>query len=375
MDPAHPCPRQPRRFPARLLLVAALVATVTAVGAGAAALAGDSWTAEEQQFAYELNRARWSPVEVEAAAGLPAGTIAPRPPLAVNDSLAAAAGFRVDEMAQYGYFAHQSPVTGDWPNKVARDFGYPLPPWFPDDENNIESIFGGSPWVDDALRAFVGSPSHRDHVMGQGGFAAYNEIGVGANLGKGLWGALIATDAYSGPFLTGVVFADADGNRRLDLGEGLPGVTITAGNQTTTSNAAGGWALRLPPGRYKITATGGSFAGTAAATVRLGKYSVRVDFISGLRRPQIRAYALCAGKAPTILGTAGRDRIQGTPGDDVIHGLGGNDIINGGGGNDLICGGGGNDTLRGGPGRDILIGGGGFDTCLGGETNLSCEAG
>jgi len=370
-SPRRPTHAHPR--PARLLLLAGLVAAVISVGAGASALAADPWTAEEQQFAYDLNRARWSPAGVEAAAGLPAGTIAPRPPLAVNDSLAAAAGFRVDEMAQHDYFAHRSPITGDWPNKVARDFGYPLPLWFPDDENNIESIFGGNPSGEVALGAFIGSPSHRDHVMGQGGFAAYSEIGVGANLGKSLWGALIATDAQPGLFLTGVVFADADGDRRLDLGEGLAGVTITAGGQTTTSNAGGGWALRLPAGRYRITADGGPLPVTSTAVVRLGKYNVGVDFLSGLARPQVRAYETCAGKAPTILGTAANDRIQGTPGDDVIAGGAGRDIINGGGGNDLICGGGGNDTLRGGTGRDILIGGGGTDTCLGGEDNRTCE--
>ena len=358
----------------RLVWVGLLVAATLAVPAAVSA-AGDPWTAREQSFVYELNQARWSPAALEAAAGLPAGTISPRPPLAVNDLLAAAAGFRTDEMAQYDYFAHQSPITGDWPNKTARDFGYPLPPWFPNDENNIESIFGGSPFVADALRAFAGSPSHRVHVMGQEGFAVYNEIGVGANLEEGLYGALIATDAHAGLFLTGVVFADADGDGLLDLGEGLAGVTVTAGGRTATSNTGGGWALRLPAGRYSITASGGPFTGTSVASVRLGKYSVGVDFLSGVSRPQIRAYALCAGKAPTILGTAANNRIQGTAGDDVILGGKGRDVINGGGGNDLICGGGGSDTLRGGLGNDTLIGGPGTDTCLSGDTTRTCETG
>ena len=36
---------------------------------------------------------------------------------------------------------------------------------------------------------------------------------------------------------------------------------------------------------------------------------------------------LCAGRAATIVGTSGNDRIEGTPGDDVIAGLGGKDRL------------------------------------------------
>ena len=53
----------------------------------------------------------------------------PRPPLAANDQLFDSAGFHAEEMATYDYFGHQSEVTGDWPNQMARDAGYPLPDW------------------------------------------------------------------------------------------------------------------------------------------------------------------------------------------------------------------------------------------------------
>jgi Ca2+-binding RTX toxin-like protein len=64
----------------------------------------------------------------------------------------------------------------------------------------------------------------------------------------------------------------------------------------------------------------------------------------------------------TLLGTAGRDRLQGTPGHDVICGLGGNDILIGSTGNDKLYGGAGNDKLDGGLGDDDLRGEDGADT-------------
>jgi CSLREA domain-containing protein len=74
----------------------------------------------------------------------------------------------------------------------------------------------------------------------------------------------------------------------------------------------------------------------------------------------------CDGKAATVVGTPGPDRLKGTPGPDVIRGLAGDDVIAGVEGDDLICGGSGRDTLRGGPGKDRLIGGAGSDKLSGG---------
>jgi hypothetical protein len=64
----------------------------------------------------------------------------------------------------------------------------------------------------------------------------------------------------------------------------------------------------------------------------------------------------CDGRAATLVGTSGRDRLVGSDGPDVILGLGERDVIDGRGGDDLICGGDGNDVLLGGPGDDRLLG-------------------
>ena len=85
----------------------------------------------------------------------------------------------------------------------------------------------------------------------------------------------------------------------------------------------------------------------------------------------------CDGRAATIVGTAGPDRLVGTPGPDVIVAGGGDDLVVGMGGDDVICGGAGNDSLQGGEGNDRLFGQGGTDQCVGGpgvDVAATCEA-
>ena len=70
---------------------------------------------------------------------------------------------------------------------------------------------------------------------------------------------MTATDGTGPLFLTGVVYTDTNGNGRMDVGEGLSDVTVAAGTFSTKSNAAGGWALRVPAGSYRVSASGGRF--------------------------------------------------------------------------------------------------------------------
>lgn len=99
--------------------------------------------------------------------------------------------------------------------------------------------------------------------------------------------------------------------------------------------------------------------------------------------PAVAAQAApkCFGRAATIVGTSGSEKLVGTPGPDVIVGRYGNDEIHGRGGRDRICGGQGEDRLYGGGGDDKihagrgdesgrgawLFGGGGNDLLLGGQ--------
>ena len=106
---------------------------------------------------------------------------------------------------------------------------------------------------------------------------------------------------------------------------------------------------------------------TASEATDLGvTYSLSTEATNPLVLPAVLGVstASCAGKAPTIVGTRGNDRLAGTKRADVIVGLGGRDVLIGKGGNDRLCGGTGVDMLDGGRGLDRCIGGPGRDHAL-----------
>ena len=292
---------------------------------------------DRQQFVYELNRARWNPVAYGAAANVTWDNMVARPPLALDDRLLESSQSKADEMAVYGYFAHRSQVTGLWPNQLARNAGYPLGSDFAVEANNVESLHSGSPVVFDVLTSFAKSPIHRRHLFGESWFENHREIGVGRSAIENFWAVHTAFRPDIRPLVTGVVFADGNDNDRMDFGEGLPGVTVHVGDQTVVTNAGGGYSLEVAAGSHTVTVFGSGFSGVSRGEIRVETYNVGVDFVSGSRTPVVRAYRLCEGLEPTILGTSGNDVLVGTPGRDVIHGLGGRDLIDGRGGDDIIC--------------------------------------
>ncbi len=287
-----------------------------------------SVSAEEQQFVYLLNLARHDPVAYQREVGLAVDLsgIAARPPLAVHECLMQSAGLRSDEMAQHDYFGHLSPVTGDWPNKVARDQGYDLPSGWADDENYIESISAGD-WYDQAaapLHALIvdqgrSTAGHRRHLLGVDAFYAENrEIGVGyaadpaSSYGR-YWTVHIARRDPAEVFVTGVVFDDGDGDGRYDPGEGLPGVTLQAGDFSATTNDAGGFSLAVAPNRwYRIHASEPGSAVLATGNVLVGDANVEVDIRSGISG----AFVNFANQ-PTSAWTNPQDRLDVSANRDV----------------------------------------------------------
>jgi hypothetical protein len=349
----------------RLVVIAAvgalaLAATVAPVGANEPRV--------QQQLVYELNRARWDPYGFaqRTRITLPGGVL-PAPPLAVNDALTASAAFRADEMAVEGYIGHRSPVTGRWPNEVARSFGFDLPSVYRDASNSIESLSVGSSILLKTLRSLIDSPAHRAHLLGEGGFAAHTEVGAGRSDAENYWTIQTGVRPGTGVFVTGVVFDDADGDGRMDAGEGLAGVRVHAGDRSVLTNAGGGYSIAAKRGRLRVWVDDRGIA--SSTRVRVGDYNVMVDFRASDPEPVVRRYDLCAGLPPTILGTEGDDVITGTPGPDVILAGAGHDRIDGRGGDDVICGGPGRDIIRGSDGADLIDGGGGRDRIIGGRGN------
>ncbi len=250
----------------------------------------------EQLIIYELNRARNNPVRFAQENNLPVDLsgVVPQPPLAVNNALVGSASFHAEEMATFNYFAHQSAVTGDFPNKMARDNGYVLPDFYPNTANNIESIAAGTFLVnavgplallieDEGLEP----PGHRIQLLAMNSFfQTHREIGAGfafnaAATFRNYYAIHTAVSPGNDQFLTGVAYNDANGNGRYDLGEGLGGVAVSDGIDTVSTNAAGGWSILVGPGTHTVTASGGGFGGVAAATVTVISKNVEIDFVSG----------------------------------------------------------------------------------------------
>jgi uncharacterized protein YkwD len=271
-----------RRTIRRVLPVLALAAVVL----GSAGVAAAETSAEEQQFIYELNVARHDP-SAYAGAHLSGdvadhvASLAPRPPLAVNDTLGASARFHSAEMAETPYFNHRSDATGEYTNQLIRRFGYPLPSWYPDEANNAESIAGGYSSFSAALEGFMGSDGHRRHLMAEDAFFLdHREIGVGfvEESGSPYGRYLTVHTAYreGGPatYLTGVVFSDQNGNGTMDLEEGLGGVSVSAAGTSVTTNPGGGWSIPAGPGSWQVSASGGALAGELVATVTVADANV-----------------------------------------------------------------------------------------------------
>ncbi|MCB9895865.1 MAG: hypothetical protein H6839_15570 [Planctomycetes bacterium] len=265
-------------------------------------------TPAEAAFIYELNRARQNPDRYDAEnslSGLIVG-VTPQPPLALNLNLVNSARFHAAEMASNGYFGHQSQVTGDWPNQMAINAGYPLDSSFPGNNNYIESLAvtgtSGSSITyapNAALKALiidqgVSPPGHRYHMLGMTAFnATFREIGTGYAEGQG-WTAGVNAAAYwaihtgrrnTNPvWLTGFVYNDANSNGRYDQGEGLSGVTVSATGSTTgsvQSTTGGMYSMQVNAGTTNLSCSGGSFSGTATRSINVGTANLEVDFSSG----------------------------------------------------------------------------------------------
>jgi uncharacterized protein YkwD len=269
-------------------------------------------TNEEQLMIELVNRARANPPQYaqDFFLSVPLTDAQPMPPLAVNGFLTASARGHALEMAGNDYFAHTSPISGKGPNQMARDAGYPLGAQFSTalTANNVESIAAGPGMsgprpalemlledIDPATQQPRNPPGHRQHLLGMlPFFAAHDEIGVGHAFEvdseyEHYWSIQTAFDDAPGKFLTGVAFDDRNfPDEFYSLNEGLGGVTVTARNDTsgqtfsTTTWASGGYSLRLQPGTYTVTGSGGGLPTPVVyQNVVISTQNVKRDFMPG----------------------------------------------------------------------------------------------
>ena len=98
-----------------------------------------------------------------------------------DSDLQRVARLRLADMVERQYYRHTDP-DGHGPNWWLRYNGVTLPNWYDhaDDANNVESINNNVDIAADCLASFIGSPHHRDHLLGGSDFyRGQSRIGVG----------------------------------------------------------------------------------------------------------------------------------------------------------------------------------------------------
>ena len=88
------------------------------------------------------------------------------------------AAARAWDMATRNYFSHED-QDGHWPNWWVRHYQYLLPESYDDECNQVESLARGFLDPREALAALVASPSHHEHMTGQGFWHDHIMFGVG----------------------------------------------------------------------------------------------------------------------------------------------------------------------------------------------------
>jgi hypothetical protein len=281
--------------------------------------------------------------------------VAPSQPLAFDTRMIDAARFHSQDMNANRYFDHTSP-NGDGPGDRLTAYGYP---W----RSYGESIAAGFASTADALQGLIidaGVPNlgHRHHLLAMDSvFQTQGQVGIGIVLnGSGPYGNYFTIDTAqtndTRPFLTGVVYNDANNNGKYDIGEGLGGVTVTvAGVGSTVTFGTGGYSLQMSPGTYTVTVSGPGLPAAFTKPVTLGAQNVRLNvtpatvannaatiasvsawlaqtYLDVLHRPATQAEItagtgqILAGVAPTSVAAALRGSAEFTTNNTVwVHNL------------------------------------------------------
>jgi uncharacterized protein YkwD len=253
-------------------------------------MSGVQPSAVEQLFLEQLNDARANPAAYGASIGLSAiANVAPAAPLAWDARLIQAAQLHSQDMNAKNYFSHYDQAGHD-PGWRETQAGYP---W----TDFGESIAAGYATSADALQALiteagVADLGHRLHLLAMNN--SDESVGIGVlQHGTGSYGNYYTIDtgntSDTRPFLTGVVFNDANGTGRYAIGEGLSGVTITvAGVGSVAAFNTGGYSIHVNPGTYTVTASGGQLAAPLTQIVTVGTMNTRLNFTpQGTRVDQI----------------------------------------------------------------------------------------
>ena len=232
----------------------------------------------------------------------------PRPPLAMNALLRAAAFRHSDDMLANNYQGHVGTDGTDVGDRVT-DTGYE---WM----SLAENVYSYGKSIEYSHAGFVvdwGVPDlgHRHSTLEYDREPRYVEIGIsilhtsGTQLSRAKRGEefpvspgmlqqqinnvgpLVVTIVFGRmfnvvPILLGVVYDDRNGNQFYDVGEGLGQVNISlpALNLSVATDAAGGYAIPIPTsGDWMVEASGGLLSGPVQKMFHIDTTNVKVDFL------------------------------------------------------------------------------------------------
>jgi hypothetical protein len=223
----------------------------------------------------------------------------PRPPLAFNANLIAAARGHSQDMADHDFQGHTGSGGSSFTDRIATAgyFGW----------NAVaENVYAYSDSVSYGHAGFTvdwGVPSlgHRQNIMN---FSAtdpvYAEIGIGIiseTSGTTAVGPLVVTEDFGRRggqyFVVGVVYQDTNHDGLYSMGEGIGGVTVSTsqGNYAYTSGS-GGYAIPLATtsGSMTVRAEGAALGALQEYSIPLAGTNVQVDFISSTGSGYSRDY-------------------------------------------------------------------------------------
>lgn len=256
----------------------------------------------EQLMLELINRARSDPqgeadrYDVDLNAGLPAGTISadPKQPLAMNPLLVDAARAHSTWMLDNNVYS-QTGANGSSAGDRMQMAGYT----FVSPSNWGENLSAKGttepfpadlePYVLDQHERLFLSEEHRENLLGD----AFREVGIGQDTGSFTpddvtYNLSMITQNYAlsgnALFLVGVVYEDLDGDGAYSPGEGLDNVKVSARGHTaeiwSETWGSGGYQLRLDPGTYEVTFSGGELSSPSSRTVTLSDQNGKLDLIA-----------------------------------------------------------------------------------------------
>jgi hypothetical protein len=201
----------------------------------------------------------------------------------MNPALLSVAQAHSEDMYNQNYFSHTDP-NGTTAFQRIENAGYN----YVSAGENIGAGTGMTATdLEDLLMVDSGYPcrAHRMNLLDIFPYPppAYYEVGIGyyeGSSGQAFITQDFGTAANTVPFLTGVVYNNANGNNFYDIGEGIPGVTITpsSGNYYAVSSSAGGYAIPIgTSGTITVTASGEGF-GPITETITLTGTNIELDF-------------------------------------------------------------------------------------------------